>query len=385
MFCMNCGQQLPDGAKFCLNCGTPQGAVAPTGITQAETINLDGMHTFVPAMCPNCSSHMKVDCASKIARCEACGTECLVQDAIKALTVKGNVQVGNATINVNGMNTDSLLRRVEMMLVDGDFSGAMSKCDNILDSDPTNGSVYLYMLMADLGCKRKIELANQSDPYGDNQYYIKAIQYGDNSLKDELSSCLKRTIERIDAENKRREVEQESIQNNPNVGDEIYFGSYNGQRIWWRVLNVHDRRALIISSRIICNKPYHQFGGKITWAECTLRDWLNNGFINDCFSSEEQVRIVPCENHNDANYQFDTPGGVPTTDKVFLLSINEVTRFFNNNEARTNGSWWWLRTPGARSNSAADVSDRGCISTNGNFVNYGNIGVRPALWLKLDI
>ena len=75
MFCMNCGQQLPDGAKYCLRCGTPQGAVSPTGTTQAETINLDGMHTFVPAMCPNCNAHMNVVPNYKLARCPNCGTE----------------------------------------------------------------------------------------------------------------------------------------------------------------------------------------------------------------------------------------------------------------------------------------------------------------------
>ncbi len=28
-FCMNCGSQLPDGSRFCGNCGSPQGNVAP--------------------------------------------------------------------------------------------------------------------------------------------------------------------------------------------------------------------------------------------------------------------------------------------------------------------------------------------------------------------
>ena len=28
-FCMNCGSQLPDGSRFCGNCGSPQGEVAP--------------------------------------------------------------------------------------------------------------------------------------------------------------------------------------------------------------------------------------------------------------------------------------------------------------------------------------------------------------------
>ena len=34
MFCMNCGKALPDGAKFCMYCGTPLGAApapAPVG------------------------------------------------------------------------------------------------------------------------------------------------------------------------------------------------------------------------------------------------------------------------------------------------------------------------------------------------------------------
>lgn len=118
MFCMKCGQQLPDGAAFCMKCGTPQGAVSPTGTTNAETINLDGMHSFVPAMCPNCNSHMKVVPGYKVARCPSCGTECLVQDAIKTLNVRGNVQVGNATINVSGTNNENLLRRVKLHRLD---------------------------------------------------------------------------------------------------------------------------------------------------------------------------------------------------------------------------------------------------------------------------
>ena len=34
MFCMNCGKALPDGAKFCMYCGTPLGAAA----TPAQSI-----------------------------------------------------------------------------------------------------------------------------------------------------------------------------------------------------------------------------------------------------------------------------------------------------------------------------------------------------------
>ena len=29
MFCTNCGNQMPDGSKFCTKCGAPMGALAP--------------------------------------------------------------------------------------------------------------------------------------------------------------------------------------------------------------------------------------------------------------------------------------------------------------------------------------------------------------------
>lgn len=372
MFCMNCGQSLPDGAKFCMKCGTPQGAVSPTATTSSETINLDGTHLFVPAMCPNCNAHMKVDSSCKIARCDTCGTECLVQDAIKALTVRGNVQVGSATINVSGTNTDSLLQRVEIMLGDGDFGGAMSKCDTILDSDPTNGRVYFYMLMSQLCCRGRNDLTAQKDPFDGNQYYLKAMQYGDPELKNELQGY-------INAINARNEAKQK----NPKVGDEIYFGTNNGQRIWWKVLSIRDRMAFIISSNNITLMPYHQPSGNITWADCTLRKWLNNDFIRGYFTPAEQARILPCKLNNDKNSRYNTPGGVPTTDKVFLLSINEANQLFAYDRARANVSWWWLRSPGGNPNSAACVSYGGEVTTNGSNVNI-NSGVRPVMWIKLD-
>ena len=391
MFCMNCGQQLPDGAKYCLQCGTPQGAVSPTGTTQAETINLDGMHTFVPALCPNCNAHMKVDTSSKIALCDACGTECLVQDAIKALTVKGNVQVGNATINVNGTNTDSLLQRVEIMLGDGNFRGARSKCDTILDSDPTNGKAYFYMLMSDLNCRNRNELSAQKAPFVDNQFYIKAIRYGNPELKNELQgyiNAINARNEAIARENEARAREararNEAIRKNPKVGDEFHFGTRNGKVIWWKVLIVSAGKALVISRDDICIKKYHKDLGKITWADCTLRKWLNNEFISEYFTPSEQTQILPCKLKKDKNPNFKTRCGVPTTDRVFLLSINEVNQLFANNQARAIGSCWWLRSPGDRPLNAAFVTIHGEVDTYGNRADFERYGVRPALWLNLN-
>lgn len=394
MFCMNCGQQLPEGAKFCLNCGTPQGTVSPAGTAQAETINLDGMHTFVPAMCPNCNAHLKVDTSSKVARCDTCGTECLVQDAIKTLTVKGNVQVGNATINVSGINTDALLQRVEIVLSDGDFQGAMEKCNTILDSDPTNGNAYFFMLLADLRCKHRAELANQESLFDGNPYYKKVMQYGDNKLQTELLgyvSIIKKRIDEkqgIKEENEEKErIEEEKLKDKLKalkIGDTFSFGTFNEIPMEWIVLKIQGQMAFIIKTNVLEEfyKRYHIPGSDITWRGCTLRTWLNNEFLNTSFTTAEKTRIIPYQINNANNPQYKIWGGVPTIDKIFLLSIQEAETLFNNDQARAVNEIWWLRSPGAYQKYAAIVNQCGIINKEGVHVNeYGF--VRPAMWINL--
>jgi len=47
-FCMNCGQQLPEGAKFCSSCGTA------TGEVKSETVQRKTVYDGELHKCPNC-------------------------------------------------------------------------------------------------------------------------------------------------------------------------------------------------------------------------------------------------------------------------------------------------------------------------------------------
>lgn len=372
MFCMNCGQQLPDGAKFCLQCGTPQGAIAPGKAVSSEALNLYDNRTFVPAMCPNCSSHMKVDSSTKIARCDTCGTECLVQDAIKAFNVKGNVQVGNASITINGINTDSLLQRVELMLLDGDFEGATEKCDTILDSDPTNGKAYLYMLMASLYCKKKEDLAEVVSPYDTNKYYIKSLEYGDETIKKELQDYCKTASNTFN-----------SKLSNIHLGAEILYGSFKGKKIRWKAINVLSDMACLITTDVICNMPFNDTVEEVTWGKCSLRYWLNSVFIGNYFSPLEQKRIQQARVNPDTNFWHNTSGGIFTDDRVFILSFGEAKRMFANNELRSASNWWWLRTPGENYTTSCYTAANGKLNSQGTTVNSQG-GVRPVMWIKMN-
>ncbi|MDR1559063.1 MAG: DUF6273 domain-containing protein [Clostridiales bacterium] len=197
------------------------------------------------------------------------------------------------------------------------------------------------------------------------------------------------------------------------IGSIVPFGGYD-----WRVLDIQNGAALIITEYIIEQRPYHNAYVDITWADCSLREYLNGEFY-DKFSADEKSRIIPIVNKTPDNEWYKTTGGEDTEDRIFLLSMEEVTcKYFGDSSAKlynpgknqrywferkdeNNGkriakaescewnSWWWLRSPGRVSVKAVYVHGNGDIGIQGNNILKGNIadgyctgGVRPALWLS---
>ena len=200
-----------------------------------------------------------------------------------------------------------------------------------------------------------------------------------------------------------------------NVGDTIKFGKYeqdnnlsNGKEdIEWDVLAKEDNSVLLISKYALDCKQYNADYVGVTWETCSLRQWLNGTFLNDAFSTEEQSLIQDTYVSADANPKYDTNPGNATTDKVFLLSINEANKYFGSDDdrkcipteyAKANGAYtsssntkngvptcyWWLRSPGNLQRSAGYVFDDGSVYYDGGLVHADDVCVRPALWINLD-
>ena len=63
-----------------------------------------------------------------------------------------------------------------------------------------------------------------------------------------------------------------------------------------------------------------------------------------------------------------------------LLSVEEAENLLTKeNREYPHCDWWWLRSPGTGSNRAASVDFDGDVTYNGDFVDYDNFCVRPAL------
>lgn len=185
-----------------------------------------------------------------------------------------------------------------------------------------------------------------------------------------------------------------------NVGEIIPFGGY-----YWRVLDVQNGKALLLSDKIIRKKriTVHM---KITWEESELRSYLNGSFF-DSFG-KDRSRIAEVINRNANNQLYNTIGGNFTRDKIFLLSIDDAIKYFGYSGQLKGGEqnsghwiddrynslriaydhhgkacWWWLRSPGNSSSNAMSVSIDGAIRLAGGNVNTDSGGIRPALWLNL--
>lgn len=200
------------------------------------------------------------------------------------------------------------------------------------------------------------------------------------------------------------------------VGNTVLFGHYeqDGDRsseepIEWIVLDRDGDEALLISLHALDARPFNGSQKGINWCDCTLREWLNDGFYYDAFTEEEQAYIAVSYVPADQNpYCTSTPQGDDTWDNVFLLSVDEAREYFRSDEERRctpteqaclNGSgrsvqnfvdgegtwWWWLRTAGKKTSLVTRVYVDGEVKTHpGVDVSAADGAVRPCIRVTVE-
>ena len=160
------------------------------------------------------------------------------------------------------------------------------------------------------------------------------------------------------------------------VGEVVEFAGFD----WW-VLDVKDDKAFIVRVNYPTQEQFNS-GSPASWETSDIRKFLNGEYFNENFSDEEKLWIIESTIANQ--------GGADTTDRIFLLSIDEVENYLTNEDMRSifyegtsSKGMWWLRTPGETNPEGAVM----CVMQDGTIdgdraVNQ-SIGVRPALWLNI--
>ncbi|MBP5448006.1 MAG: hypothetical protein J6X95_07975 [Treponema sp.] len=130
------------------------------------------------------------------------------------------------------------------------------------------------------------------------------------------------------------------------------------ERVFWRVLETDSSgQKFLLAEKILYAKAFNSSSNTMYYKDSDIRKWLNGnsssgsasdyggepGFLQTAFTADEQKSIVDTSVANDETstrpVEFDTfteenkkswnPNGYdtePTTDKIFLLSVNEATR-----------------------------------------------------------
>ena len=112
---------------------------------------------------------------------------------------------------------ESLLKRIEMFLEDGDWDSADEYCEKVLDITPENAQAYLYKLMVELEVHHIDELQEYEFPFDERDNYHKVMRFGDERLKAQLTAAIEHINARL--ENARKDAIYAEAQSKMDGGD----------------------------------------------------------------------------------------------------------------------------------------------------------------------
>ena len=203
----------------------------------------------------------------------------------------------------------------------------------------------------------------------------------------------------------------------PQVGEAVRFGRYEQnndlsdgpEELTWRVLDRNEDAGtlLLITAKGIEHVKYNETAvnedrTRVYWQRSSLRAWLNDDFYTGAFTAEEQACIETTTVNGTGNIYGGVLPGAPTEDKVFTLSRDECSAYFNSEgdylcpatEAAyrhgasvTGGDhicWWWVRDPGEPKEYAMHVSFDGTVHVYGKRINCSGGTVRPVMWVRWE-
>ena len=178
----------------------------------------------------------------------------------------------------------------------------------------------------------------------------------------------------------------------------------------WLVLEETKDYYLVVSNQAIISKRFDETTSK--WKESDIRKWLNNEFVELAFNRQEQACIITTE-ITTINDPYLTWGGkssnptvvsVKSLDKVFLLSTDEVEKYFKTKKSRmvdfsqcaldtlSNSKnligIWWLRNEEELGWGPVRIMADGSYDGEENLADEDPAnfaGIRPAAYINKDL
>ncbi len=221
---------------------------------------------------------------------------------------------------------------------------------------------------------RNLKEYSDSESRSMESRYEFAVQCKENNEYTKAKDTFRALEDYKDSKTLLTELELDNIDNSK-VGTSVLFGEYK-----WLILEKEAEKVLLVKSEPINGYAYHNENTNITWADSSLRTYLNTDFIEETFYEKMSEKILETEISVPDNKQYKTKGGKNTVDKVFLLNDRQAREYKEILDNYTRD--WWLINPGNSQNTAQYVS-YGEIMDYGYEVSNKNIYIRPAIWVSI--
>lgn len=160
-------------------------------------------------------------------------------------------------------------------------------------------------------------------------------------------------------------------------GEKIRFGEVN-----WRILLHDNNRVLLLKDKTQGGVPFNVGGGETDWEHSSVREWLNNTYINVLFTSKLEQDSIIDTSVIPTGSGSKSDASENTTDKLFFLSAEEFAKYAD--LLPTTHYLWWLRTQGSSPSTMAFVSTDKEIMSYGYETGTDTIRVRPAIWVDVS-
>lgn len=167
----------------------------------------------------------------------------------------------------------------------------------------------------------------------------------------------------------------------------------------WIALKEKSNAMLLLSREGIYCKPFDT-NGKSIWRDSSLRTWLNEDWIQNCFGNGDESLIVPAPADDPLRVKDLVPYSMPNEgfrtksedeDYVFLLNEDELDELLTDRDFFLSPHWMAVRTAEERPETVKwwirndDDINCFCIDENGNYTECNPdsdmVFVRPAIWI----
>ena len=257
----------------------------------------------------------------------------------------------------------------------------------------------------------------------------------------EFGKYIQKSDKKYDEENEEENEEETSIENieekttsNESVENEQVKEEIEKDKIKWIILEKDEKnhRALLLSKYILDMHGFNENRNDFSWETSEIRHWLNNDFYNQVFDESEKRKICEVELESIVDYGRDIKDKRKTNDKVFLLSLEEMKKYFSftrenqygvifgknataketdyakhatfgypskaknrfatfglNTDKEITATWaignngYWLRSPiSAENKGVVYMNALGRIYYYGLYPDVHALGLRPAVWVS---